>query len=316
MLSEDCFTPAIKEILSISVLLLGLILDFRLQSKFSARYQTKPCVGFPDFAVERPCELTVLLPVYNKAHYLLMSLGSIQRLEQGHDRFCVLCYDDYSTDNSVAMIESYHKSNPLMRLKLIRGEVNRGTLYARIKLVEAARSKFMVFLDPDDEFYGQGVADALQLIKGESNLDLVQFACREVYRNRTGLHGCWREPRVTERIDQVELMKLCVGGKIDVHLHRKIWRTKLFQRAVNAMPEWLREKRVLRTQDVLLYAYVLLNMTGKYQFLTTVGEIRHAGWPDNSQSMAYYRARGEKKEHCNFVRNWTVKLLGHGFHTC
>jgi glycosyltransferase involved in cell wall biosynthesis len=251
-------------------------------------------------------EATILIPIYNKAHYLNLSLPSIFRLPIDPHRICVLCYDDGSTDNTVSVIQQFQLTHP--QLFLILGGRNRGTLYARIQLIEATRTPWLTFLDPDDEFFGAGLPEALEIIK-KTGADIVQFGCRMVIRNKKSRMPCWREPIGIEEATPQVLTQLWLDGKVDVHLHRKVWRTDLFQRAVWSMPSWLKTKRILRSQDILLYGYVLLNMRGMYQYIKKIGEIRHFGWPDNSQS-EYYQSINATRRQVEFVANWTRKLFG------
>jgi glycosyltransferase involved in cell wall biosynthesis len=221
-------------------------------------------------------------------------------------RVCVLCFDDASTDRSSALLHEYEKRD--RRFSVLREEVNRGTLYARIRLIEATTSEWLAFLDPDDELSGSGLPEALDLAT-KSDVDIVQFGCRMVYRARKRTVRCWREPSAITVLDRNHLTKYWLRGRVDVHLHRKIWRTEVFKRAVAAMPQHLRAMRILRMEDTLLSGYFLLHMTRKYQYIRTIGEIRHFGWPDNSQS-ATYQSWNETSRQCLFVANWTGRLFG------
>jgi hypothetical protein len=107
-------------------------------------------------------------------------------------------------------------------------------------------------------------------------------------------------------LDPGNLTKCWLSGRVDVHLHRKIWRTTLFQGAVRSIPSDIRERRVCRCEDRLLSGFVMLHLKGIYRYIRTVGEIRHYGWPDNSMSHAYQS--GEKTaEDCDFAWNWTER---------
>ena len=61
----------------------------------------------------------------------------------------LICVDDCSTDNSVAIIEEYGKLDS--RVKLLRHEENLRPLKSRIDGVIAARGQYILFLDSDDE---------------------------------------------------------------------------------------------------------------------------------------------------------------------
>jgi glycosyltransferase involved in cell wall biosynthesis len=251
-------------------------------------------------------EITVLIPIFNKAHYFDLSFPSIFKLPIDSTRLCVLCYDDGSTDNSVQRIREYQRLHP--SITLIEGGVNRGTLYARIRLIEETKTRWLVFLDPDDQFYGSGMVEALAVIN-QTGADIVQFGCRQVYHRFGRSQRCWREPRQISVLDAFHLRKFWLKGFVDVHLHRKVWRTELFQQAVRSIPQDLRQKRILRCQDVLLYGHVLLLMKGLYRYLPTLGEMRFVGWPDNSQSSAY-QARKLTSLNEEFVMNWSVAHFG------
>jgi hypothetical protein len=248
------------------------------------------------------CEVSVLIPIYNKARYLKLSFPSIFNLPINAARVCVLCYDDGSTDNSVQLVRQYQRKHE--RILLIEGKVNRGTFYARIRLIEATKTPWLVFLDPDDEFTGSGMVEALDLIK-QTGSDIVQFGCHQVIREGRRGSLCWREPRKNWSVlDSRRLKRLWVKTALDVHLHRKIWRTELFQRGVRLIPQDMREKRIQRCEDKLLSGHVMLVLNGTYRYIPTIGEIRHFGWPDNSMTETY-QSRNQSDENCQFAWNWT-----------
>jgi hypothetical protein len=83
----------------------------------------------------------------------------------------------------------------------------------------------------------------------------------------------------------------------------------MFQRAVAAIPLELRDARILRMQDALIYAYVLKTMTGLYRYVPTIGEVRHFGWQDNSQSAAY-QSLNATKNNVAFVSLLIEQMFG------
>ncbi|CAN5331668.1 hypothetical protein BH23BAC3_BH23BAC3_32640 [soil metagenome] len=89
-------------------------------------------------------KLTVLMPVYNAEKYLREALESI--LEQTFADFEFLIIDDYSTDNSIDIVNSY-KDN---RIRLVRNVQNMGISKTLNKGIELASSDLIARMDADD----------------------------------------------------------------------------------------------------------------------------------------------------------------------
>jgi len=115
-------------------------------------------------------ELTICMNVYNGDGYLQTSIGSVRN--QTLQDFKILVYDDGSTDNTVQVLESFNDP----RISVIRGNENKGVLYARSKLIPMIDTEYCMWLDDDDFFCRNDALErALAVIKSE-NYDLVSFA--------------------------------------------------------------------------------------------------------------------------------------------
>ena len=90
--------------------------------------------------------ISVIIPVYNKAHTLPNTLTSV--INQTFSNFEVIIIDDCSTDNSVDVIKKFLSDK---RFKLITQE-NKGVAITRNNGAAAAKFKYFVFLDADDEW--------------------------------------------------------------------------------------------------------------------------------------------------------------------
>lgn len=93
---------------------------------------------------ERPF-FSIIMPVYNRATVVGRAMRSC--LSQSFESFEVIAVDDASGDDSAAMIRSF--DDP--RVWLIVHEKNRGCGPARNTAMAAARGRWFVFLDSDDE---------------------------------------------------------------------------------------------------------------------------------------------------------------------
>lgn len=90
--------------------------------------------------------VTVVTPVYNAAASLAETIQSV--VQQSYPHWEMLLVDDCSTDDSVSIIERYSREDP--RVRLIRLERNSGAAVARNTAIEAAKGRYIAFLDSDD----------------------------------------------------------------------------------------------------------------------------------------------------------------------
>jgi len=88
--------------------------------------------------------VSVLIPVYNRATLIGDAVTSI--LGQSFGDFELVVVDDGSTDDSMKRVEAF--GDP--RIRIVRHERNRGIPHARNTGLEAARGRFIAWLDSDD----------------------------------------------------------------------------------------------------------------------------------------------------------------------
>jgi len=92
-------------------------------------------------------KLSVVMPNYNHAQHLPVSLGAILQQSVQPDEIIVL--DDASTDNSVEVIQQFAIKNPHVRLE--RNDRNRGVVYGMNRGLELARNEYLYFAAADDQ---------------------------------------------------------------------------------------------------------------------------------------------------------------------
>lgn len=117
-------------------------------------------------------KVSVIMPVYNAETYLNECIESV--LNQTLKDIEIICVDDGSTDNSLLILERYHKKDS--RLKILKQKnLYAGT--ARNKGLEIAQGKYLSFLDADDIFVPYMLEEAYK--KAEKvNADIVVFGGR------------------------------------------------------------------------------------------------------------------------------------------
>lgn len=90
-------------------------------------------------------KISVIIPVYNASAYLSKSLGSV--IAQTLEAIEIICINDGSTDDSLAILNDYAEKDSRIR---IIDQPNHGVGYARNVGIRAASGEFVAFLDPDD----------------------------------------------------------------------------------------------------------------------------------------------------------------------
>lgn len=93
--------------------------------------------------------VSVLTPVWNGEKYISSTIASVQ--EQTLTDWEMILVDDCSTDRTCEIIEAIAADDP--RIRLLRQESNQGAGPARNRALEAARGRYIAYLDADDLWY-------------------------------------------------------------------------------------------------------------------------------------------------------------------
>ena len=88
--------------------------------------------------------VSVLMPTYNRAHYIREALSSV--LMQSYKNFELIILDDGSTDDTEKVVIEFNDS----RIKYVKDSVNRGIVYRRNESLKLAKGKYLAILDSDD----------------------------------------------------------------------------------------------------------------------------------------------------------------------
>ncbi|MCE7979657.1 MAG: glycosyltransferase family 2 protein [Caldilinea sp. CFX5] len=92
---------------------------------------------------------SVIIPTYNRAFLLARAIHSV--LEQTFQGFELIIVDDFSTDNTFSIVESF--IDP--RIIYLRHTHNKGAAATRNSGIKYARGEYVAFLDDDDEYFPQ-----------------------------------------------------------------------------------------------------------------------------------------------------------------
>jgi len=121
-----------------------------------------------DASVRQP-DVSIVIPVYNAARWLTECLDSI--LRQTGVLTEVICINDGSTDQSAQMLSEY--SRQFSNIKVIT-QANAGLSVARNAGITAATGRYLVFVDDDDYWRTNQLAELVHYADLH-NLDLLLF---------------------------------------------------------------------------------------------------------------------------------------------
>jgi len=89
---------------------------------------------------------SILLANYNNSSFLVECLESIYK--QSYTNWEIIFIDDYSTDNSLDVIDSYKGKDS--RIKVFVNEENKGCGFTKARCIQLASGEICGFLDTDD----------------------------------------------------------------------------------------------------------------------------------------------------------------------
>ena len=114
-------------------------------------------------------KVSVIIPVYNTEKYLRECLDSV--VNQTLRDIEIICVDDGSTDNSLAILREYETKDS--RIKVLTQEnINAGA--ARNKGLSEATGEFLSFLDSDDFFEPDAIERMYECAKSR-NAEIVVY---------------------------------------------------------------------------------------------------------------------------------------------
>lgn len=105
--------------------------------------------------------VSIVTPAYNAASFVEETIRSV--LAQTYQNWEMLIVDDCSRDSTAAIVEKWAQADK--RIHLIRHEVNRRASGARETALEAARGRYIAFLDSDDLWMPEKLARQLGFMR-------------------------------------------------------------------------------------------------------------------------------------------------------
>ncbi len=117
--------------------------------------------------------VSILLPVRNNEHHLVACLESL--LSQTYTNIEIIAIDDYSRDNSYAILTSYRKKDK--RIKIYRNVKQYGLRLTLNRCVKRSRGEFIAFMNPDDYSSKSRIARQVQFLLQNQKIAAVGTQC-------------------------------------------------------------------------------------------------------------------------------------------
>ncbi len=142
-------------------------------------------------------ELSIVVPVFDRANVLSRAVGSIPRDSNAE----IVIVDDGSRDLTPEVVAALQKENP--SIIAVTLPENRGVNYARNRGIERASGEWISLLDSDDEYVEGGVPQVLASLRSvPADVDVVGFMTYREVGGAMQLRGYrvgeqWREQHPT-----------------------------------------------------------------------------------------------------------------------
>lgn len=132
-----------------------------------SRKKACPSVGSGSVAIgsKRMPAVSVVIPAYNSAAFLRQAIDSV--LDQTYSDLEIIVIDDGSSDDTEAVARSFGD-----RVSCFRQQ-NRGVSAARNHGIKLARGQYLAFLDADDLWAPQKLAEQIPLFDQDAEIGLV-----------------------------------------------------------------------------------------------------------------------------------------------
>ena len=109
--------------------------------------------------------ISIIIPVFNAEKYIERTIASVEA--QSYTDWELLLVDDGSTDGSVSVIEAYLAEHPetAAKTRLLTGEKSGSAAMARNRGLDAARGRYIAFLDADDLWRPEKLSNEMEFMR-------------------------------------------------------------------------------------------------------------------------------------------------------
>jgi glycosyltransferase involved in cell wall biosynthesis len=203
------------------------------------------------FKFKQHPKISIISPIYNRAKFILRFLRSIQN--QFYEDLEIIFVDDFSTDNSVKMIEKYQREDE--RIILLKHKKNKGTLITRNDGILFSKGEFIIIPDPDD-ILSKDILDACYKTSKEKNVEMIRFNLLDKKTNNI-FYDFYVNKLESRVIYQPELSIYLFYGigyleQIDFNVCNKFIKRLAYIRALNLMNKYYLNQYMTNFEDGIM----------------------------------------------------------------
>ena len=136
--------------------------------------------------------VSIIMPAYNAALYITSAIESI--LNQTYQHFEFIIFDDYSTDNTITIIESFTDK----RIILIKKNKNTGYTNSLIMGIKMAKGKYIARMDSDDISVLNRIEKQVDFLENNIDYGIVGAYVKTMQTNKES--QVWKYPVDDEKI--------------------------------------------------------------------------------------------------------------------
>ena len=214
-------------------------------------------------------KISAIMPIYNGGKYLNYSLSSIQN--QDMKDIEIILIDDYSTDNSIMIIEDYMKKDS--RIRLIKNNKNKKILYSKSIAALNSKGEYIIELDQDDMFIREDVFQELYYEAKNNSLELVQmrdFVKKELYFykktivDNSGLH--FIHPKKSHYKIQPELKDTLFSDNNNYLLWGLLIKNDLYKNSIYRLWPIIINYKIIFNEDYLITS-MITKLAKNYKYI-------------------------------------------------
>lgn len=187
--------------------------------------------------------LSIVIPVYNLENYIAETLDSCLAQDILPEEYEIICIDDGSKDNSLAVLNHYAQTHSNI---IVHTKENGGVSSARNKGIELAQGQYIWFVDGDDLIAENALGTLLRYAE-DTSVDLFKFnSCHTT--ERTVCTAKLALPSICDVPDEIPAFMTAKGG-----IGGGVW-CQLFRREL-LMQHNLRFSEHIHYSEDILFSY-------------------------------------------------------------